>query len=47
MIRTAVNDIARTHLSTGEVEPLHTDVNGLLERVAQIEARLDMTESND
>jgi hypothetical protein len=44
MIRAAVNDIAREHVSTGEVEALHTDVNSLLDRMAQLEARMDAIE---
>lgn len=47
MIRSAVNDIARSHVSTGEVEALHADVNSLLERMTTVEARLDTMESNE
>jgi chromosome segregation ATPase len=44
MIRAAVNDIAREHVSAGEVEALHQDVTRLAERMSTVEVRLDQLE---
>jgi len=44
LIRAAVNDIARTEVTSGEVEALHHDVNKLQQSVAELEVRLEAVE---
>lgn len=40
MVRAAISDMARTDISAGEVEALHTDVQRVLDRQSEMEARL-------
>jgi ubiquinone biosynthesis protein UbiJ len=40
MVRAAINDIAKTNITSGEVEALHDDVNRLQDRQNELEARL-------
>jgi phage shock protein A len=47
MIRAAVNDIARTDVTSGEVEALHHDLNRLQRDVADLAARVDLIEGRD
>jgi hypothetical protein len=44
MIRAAVNDMAHTRVSTGEVEALHTELDQLRANVHEHETRLYMLE---
>jgi hypothetical protein len=44
MIRAAVNDMAHTRVSTGEVEALHTELDQLRANVQEHETRLYMLE---
>ncbi|MBV8567257.1 MAG: hypothetical protein JO366_11475 [Methylobacteriaceae bacterium] len=39
MIRAALADIGKTRVSAGEIEAMHADINGLMERVAALESR--------
>lgn len=47
MIRAAVNDIARTDVTSGEVEALHHDLNRLQQDFADLAARVDVIEGRD
>jgi chromosome segregation ATPase len=47
MIRAAVNDIARTDVTSGEVEALHHDLNQLQRDFADLAARVDLIEGRD
>jgi chromosome segregation ATPase len=47
MIRAAVNDIARTDVTSGEVEALHHDLNRLQQDFADLTARVDLIEGRD
>jgi chromosome segregation ATPase len=44
MIRAAVNDIARTDITSGEVEALRHDLNRVQRELAQLAARVDAIE---
>jgi hypothetical protein len=44
LIRAAVNDIARTDVTSGEVEALHHDVNRLQQEVSELAARVEVIE---
>jgi len=44
MIRAAVNDMAHTRVSTGEIEAMHTELDQLRESVQEHETRLYMLE---
>jgi len=44
MIRAAVNDMAHTRVSTGEIETLHTELDQLRVNVQEHETRLYMLE---
>ena len=44
MIRVAVNDMAHTRVSTGEVEALHFELDQLRAEVREHETRLNMLE---
>lgn len=44
MIRAAVNDMAHTRVSTGEIEALHTELDQLRTDVREHETRLHMLE---
>lgn len=39
-LRAAFNDFARTNVTAGEIEALHTDVNRLQDRNMELETRL-------
>lgn len=39
-LRAAFNDFARTNVTAGEIEALHTDVNQVLAKQLEIETRL-------
>jgi polyhydroxyalkanoate synthesis regulator phasin len=41
MIRAALSDLGKTRVSAGEIEAMHADINGLMERVAALESRVD------
>jgi hypothetical protein len=43
-IRSAINDIERTRVSTGEIEALHHDVNRVQRGLAELGARVDAIE---
>jgi hypothetical protein len=44
MIRAAVNDIAKTEVTSGEVEALHHDLNRLQQDFADLAARVEVIE---
>lgn len=44
LIRAAVNDIARTDVTSGEVEAIHHDLNRLQQQVSELTARLEIVE---
>jgi hypothetical protein len=44
MIRAAINDIAHTEVTSGEVEALHHDLNRVEKDLAQLAARLEIIE---
>jgi len=44
MVRAAVNDMAHTRVSTGEIEALHTELDQLRVNVQEHETRLHMLE---
>jgi archaellum component FlaC len=47
MIRAAVNDIARTDVTSGEVEALHHDLNRVEKELAELAARVEIIEGRD
>ena len=44
MARTAINDFARTNVTTGEIEALHQDVNRVQSELMDFRARLMIVE---
>jgi hypothetical protein len=44
MIRAAINDIAHTEVTSGEVEALHHDLNRVEKDLAQLAARVEIIE---
>lgn len=47
LIRAAVNDIARTDVTSGEIEASHHDLNRLQQEVSELAARLEIIEGRD
>ena len=45
MIRSAVNDIARTNVTSGEIGALHYDVTRMQQGLAELEARVEAIEA--
>jgi len=45
MIRSAVNDIARTNVTSGEIGALHHDVTRMQQGLAELEARVEAIEA--
>ena len=45
-IRSAINDMARTEVTAGEVETLHHDVNRVQQGLADLEARVEVIEGH-
>jgi hypothetical protein len=45
MLRAAINDFARTNVTVGEIEALHTDINRLQEKSIEMDARLRALET--
>ena len=45
MIRSAVNDIAKVNVTSGEIEAIHVDLNRLQQRYIDLDARLHALEN--
>jgi ubiquinone biosynthesis protein UbiJ len=45
LLRSAVNDIARTNVTSGEIGALHHDVNRVQQGLANLEARVEVIEA--
>jgi chromosome segregation ATPase len=40
LLRAAINDMARTNITAGEVEAMHTDIDRMMARQVELEARI-------
>lgn len=47
MVRAAINDMAKTDITSGEVEALHQDLERLLRRQEELEARIGTIEARE